>query len=162
MRKAIQPLSYGFPLLLLLLILAVLASPSLNREREGYNLLTGRIDCSAFCLHETAHKMDRESGWLSRSPEFMEAVQVYIQSAWAIPELRDPWTERIVFFPGIGAPLRPERDLLSYWFWRGGWGGYTELYAELLQWSGGEREAMPEIFRPFYDWEKINLYREAL
>jgi len=70
-------------------------------------------------------------------------------------ELRDHMSLKIMFFPGIGGEKDPCANPFTYCFWHGGYGGHRELYPEILKWSGGNPENMPEIFREFYDWDRI-------
>jgi len=108
------------------------------------------------CLHEIGHKVDHGAGWISKSDKFRTTVQAYRSIAFEIPELRDPLTIRILFFPGIGKqPLKCNGGVFTSCFWSDGWGGYTELYAEILRESGGDVDNIPVVLQEFYDQERI-------
>jgi hypothetical protein len=110
------------------------------------------------CLHETAHRMDyRYLGHISDSAEFQNAVRVYIRVMWLHPAARDAFAERVCFFPGVGAPryqgITHNPFSRSSWI---GWGGYDELYAEMLVWANGQVDHLPACFQRFYDQALLN------
>jgi hypothetical protein len=121
-------------------------------NQPHYDLWTGRIVCGLprDCYHEQAHKMNAESGWISESKEFKDAVDIHRSISYNYPEFRDDYSELVMFFPGIGNPKQEENNPFNYGFWHGGWGGYTELHAEIYAMAEGNPDNMPEIFRPFY------------
>lgn len=75
------------------------------------------------CLHETAHRMDAQRGFISSKPEYQAVVMNYAKnkpgSLWSA-------------------------ELLEY---RGSW---PELYAQLYESVSGRIELMPEELRRFY------------
>lgn len=72
--------------------------------------------------------------------------------AWENPAARDAFSDRVSFFPGVGAPryqgVVKNPFAKSFWI---GWGGYDELYAEMLTWAGGDVAKLPACFHRFYD-----------
>jgi len=42
------------------------------------------------------------------------------------------------------------------------WGGYNELYAEILYWSGGDIDEIPESLREFYNMDWANWFCNQL
>ena len=120
---------------------------------SSYNLWTSTVTCDnrGDCLHEMAHMMDDDAGWISESDEYKMAVATYRSVAWSCEECRDEFSDLVMFFPGVGGPLQEEKDFFSRGYWHGGWGGYRELYAVMYAEAGGDVERMPELFRPFYE-----------
>jgi hypothetical protein len=81
-------------------------------------------------------------------------IDLYRGVAWACQDCRDSMSDMIEFFPGLGAPYLKESDPLSYTFWTGGWGGYTEVYADIYAAAKGNINNIPPSLRPFYDLQK--------
>ena len=119
---------------------------------NSFDIETGEIVCTgAFaCLHEHGHALDKSLGWPSNYDNWKMAVDVYRRVAWECVVCRDKMSYDIEFFPGIGAPYLPDNNPLDLAFWKGGWGGYTELYASIYAWVSGDRSAIPNGLRPFY------------
>ena len=118
---------------------------------------TGAIVCfdQWLCLHEIAHKIDyEERGQFSTSKEWVDIVDYYREEIFISTGDPNSIEDRIFNFPGIGG-----NDLYEL---REGvfWGGYAELYASILQHSKGVPGNMPEIFREYYDWDKIKELKE--
>lgn len=111
-----------------------------------YNPVTGLIWCGSHdtCVHEVGHKLDDNSGWISHSPEFSEAVYLFVGSELIAHDTDSQsykLANTILRLPGVIS-------------WRGRWlDSQSEIYATIFMYSGGARENMPEIFRPFYDWD---------
>jgi hypothetical protein len=123
----------------------------------SYNTITGEIYCTnrESCLHEVTHKYDHEQGWISQSDEWKEAVEIYRMVQWTLPQdKRDEIAGAIMFFPGIGAPRNECASPFHACVLTGGWGGYIELYAYIMQ-KSIEHE-IPESLREFYDFDRIN------
>ena len=130
----------------------------LDKHAKGWhNEWTGKIKCEEFsiCLHEVGHKADHEGGWISKTDEWKIAVSVYRGVMYKCPTCRDEMSEMIMFFPGIGSDRHNRIGIFTWNFLEGGWGGYRELYADILKMSGGNPENVPESLRGFYDWERI-------
>lgn len=123
------------------------------KQDNYFNVWTKEISCSDkyTCLHEHGHLLDFQLGWESKGKAFQESVQVFNRVQWLLdPDDRHEWAERMHEFPGVTAPKTPCKDLLSMSFWTGGWGGYTELYAEMYAWANGDISNMPHEFRKYY------------
>ena len=112
-----------------------------------YRPSTGAIVCfdKAVCLHEIGHKVDHEIGWYSDSEEWEDKATYWKDNLFVSTGNPDHPIDRIRYFPGLWDNPSAE----------GGWGGYRELYADILSKSQGLPEGMPEIFRDCYDWERI-------
>jgi hypothetical protein len=133
-------------------LMLILGATTLKTD-STYNIWTGKITCTDryTCLHEYGHERDHQSGWISKSKEFRQAVDVFNRVQWLLdPDDRHEWSERMHSFPGVTSPRMPCRDILSVSFWQGGWGGYTELYAEMWAWADGDIYSMPIEFKKFY------------
>jgi hypothetical protein len=115
------------------------------------------------CLHESAHKVDDTAGWISRTDEWVEAVDDYRMTQYLMPaEFKDKHAFEIVFFPGIGKQKLTSVDSKSIIFWQGGWGGYTELYASIAGYSGGDINEIPLCLQQFYNMDSINKTMKGL
>lgn len=102
------------------------------------------------CLHEIAHKIDYEyMGQFSTSKEWADIVDYYREEIFISTGDLDKIEDRIFSFPGIGGNDLYEMSEGIFW------GGYSEIYASILEQSKGIPDNMPEIFREYYDWEKI-------
>lgn len=67
-----------------IVILFVLFIPFHTPWTTGmYNKITGWYVCrtEAACIHEIAHKLDDEAGWISHSDEFYQTVLLYLPNA---------------------------------------------------------------------------------
>ena len=94
-----------------------------------------------FCLYEIGHKVDHVYGMISMSDEWINAVTEHINSDGAESYIKD--------FPGLPNNGCYELD-------NGGcWGGYAELYSEILGVSGGDKNNIPSELLKFYDWDMI-------
>ena len=107
------------------------------------------------CLHEIGHKVDDEKReglndgiYFSKTKEWEAIVDYYRTELFISTGDPDQIEDRINDFPGIG-------DNSCDTTWDRCYGGYVELYACILEYSHGNPENMPEIFREFYDWERI-------
>ena len=113
----------------------------------------GTIICyeKYLCLHEVAHKIDyEEMDQFSTSKEWIDIVNYYREETFISTGDPDRIENRIFDFPGVGDN--------SYYEYIDGvfWGGYSEIYASILEHSKGIPENMPELFRKYYDWERID------
>lgn len=126
--------------LLLVVLFLWLAPLPVNGQAGTYNTTSHLFYCEtrAICLHEMAHALDQRAGWVSQSPEFYKAVQLYL-----FVELRKPVLQQM---PAdiLELTYRPNDSNRPI---------KMELYAYLFQWAHGKPEGMPEGLRPFYDWE---------
>lgn len=131
--------------------MSLMVSPG-SRNQNYYDLSTGQIVCQlqSDCLHEFGHKIDFQNNWISKSPAWKKSIDIYRSVVWQSIQGRDFMSERIVFFPGIGASRIPDFNPVNTSFWEGGWGGYTELYAEIYAWSDGDVSKIPPSLQSFY------------
>lgn len=97
-----------------------------------YNTWTNEITCTDHCLHEIGHKLDDLSGWVSRTPEWRNAV---------------PEKDLLIFteLTPIGRFFIPTKNVQ-----------YTEMYAIYLERYNANFEIMPKQLRPFYDQDLLN------
>lgn len=114
-----------------------------------YNTTSRLFYCEtpAICLHELAHALDQRAGWVSQTPEFYKAVQLYL-----FVELRKPVLQQM---PAdiLELTYRPNDSNRPI---------KMELYAYLFQWAQGKPERMPESLRGFYDWQMAQDYMTKL
>lgn len=129
-----------------ILVSAFVLSPIPPAGKHGaYNTFSGAIWCEkeSVCIHEVAHKLDHEGGWISRSKEFTLTVQSYL-----IVEFGKEHASELAWI------IMERPGLFSYD------GAFTdhhaEIYAVIFEYSRGVSEAMPERFRRFYDWERAD------
>lgn len=130
-----------------------------------YNDISGKIVCISKenCLHESAHKYDQSQNWISKSDDWIDTVEMYRKFQFMLSRnMKDEMAWEIEFFPGVGAPRLPEYNIFTISFWQGGWGGYTELYAHLIECSDGNIDNIPPALRNFYDMNKINKTMKGL
>ena len=119
----------------------------------SYSPLTGKIICYQkwTCLHEIGHKIDyEENNRFSASKEWADVVDYYNKEIFEPTGNPDNIEDRIFNFPGING-----NDCYKYNDGNSCWGGYAEVYAAILEHSRGIPENMPEIFRKYYNWERI-------
>jgi len=104
-----------------------------------YNIITGEIQCinDSTCAHEEGHAKDASFAphhwmmweWESAQPEWRAAVDNRVTHC---PNDEMEFYRLLCNFPGInGNPRHKTSNPTALYFWTGGWGGYTELYAEL-------------------------------
>lgn len=130
----------------LLVFLAWLLLPiPLPGQGGVYNPITELMWCSYYygCLHEIGHKLDDDAGWISHTPEFSEAVYLFIGSELIAHDTNSQsykLAHKIILQPGVIS-------------WSGRWlDSQSEIYATIFAFSDGKRENMPYIFREFYNW----------
>jgi len=129
-----------------------------------FDYTTGAIYCTnrADCLHEAGHKADQSKGWISQSKDFRDNVNAYRFLIYEHPELRDAHSWDILSYPGIGSPRGTETNPFSTTFWEGGWGGYSELYADIVRWADGDPHKCPANLSNFIDWDFVGNEMEGL
>jgi len=123
-------------------------------NQSAYNPITREvIYCTNRynCIHEQGHVIDHGNGWVSLSDEWKNAVDIYRRVLWLNPEQRDEHSDRIYNFPGVGSQKTPCSPS-SICFYQGGWGDYTELYADIWAMYDGNP---PDCFKEFYYDNKI-------
>lgn len=110
---------------------------------KGYYFGFGLIWCTDHksCLHEVGHMLDDRAGWVSRSKQYIGAVELYeMVQALRSPDPQTAWKTFTVFFYQ-NRPDGPDRRLLM------------ELYATMFAEAGGKPQNMDESFRNFYNWQ---------
>lgn len=134
----------------LLLILATFLLPLPENNQDGaYNLTSRLAWCrtQAACIHEIGHALDQQAGWVSQSPEFHKALQMYLFAEiymQGITELPAGILEVTYRGNGSSGPIK------------------RELYAYLFQMAEGNPERMPESLRCFFDWQLAQHYMAEL
>lgn len=128
-------------ILIALVIMFALLAPVPTAQQHGtYNTVSHLAYCDDHnvCLHEIGHALDQQAGWISQSPEFQRALQMYLYV-----EMRKP---KLTAMPAYILEL-------TYRSGEGMDSVKMEIYAYLFQWSAGNPERMPEVMRSFYDWQ---------
>lgn len=134
----------------LLLIVVVLLAPLPENNQDGaYNLTSRLAWCrtQAACIHEIGHALDQQAGWVSQSPEFYKALQMFLFAeiyVQGVTELPAGILEITYRGNGSSGPIK------------------RELYAYLFQVAEGNPERMPESLRCFYDWQTAEEYMTML
>lgn len=121
---------------------------------EFYDPNTGEISCWDVCWHEVGHKLDAEvMEDVSGSDKFHnEVVNFLALELMYHKRPSHPMALKILLFAGF---------FVDYWTVPDGygeysgmkWGGYSELYADILYWAEGDINKIPENLRQFYDIE---------
>jgi hypothetical protein len=134
------------------------------RPYGSYNHVFDAIDCKdrASCLHEVGHKADAYGQNISQSEIYRHDIDLYRLMLYDYPQMRDGLSYKFYTFPGLGSIFHADYNPLNLTFWQHGWGGYTELYASVVEWSDGDPKKCPRALRDFYDWEFINAEMEKL
>lgn len=120
---------------LLVCLFLILLFPIPNQYGGAYNTFSQTFACRSLeiCRHEIGHVLDFTGGNASQSPEFRDAIQMYL-----LVELRKPTLEEL--------PVKILRMSLD--------SNPRELYAFLYQYSEGNPERLPESLRKFFDFQK--------
>ncbi len=108
-------------------------------KKGAFNTVSGLAYCAEHwaCMHEIGHALDQRAGWISQSPEFYKAVQMYL-----IVELKkETVTELPVCILELALRGKDGTDPTK-----------KELYAYLFQYADGNPDRIPEGLRDFYDW----------
>lgn len=95
------------------------------------------------CLHEIGHAIDHQSGWVSRTQAWKDALIIYIAVQTSLPPTTDTMRMNIITYAYNG--YDPQR-----WF---GVNPMVEIYAEIFMWAQGNKENVPPSLQGFYDWE---------
>lgn len=111
---------------------ALLRLISRANKDNYYNSWSNKIVCTDHCLHEIGHKLDDLSGWVSKTPEWRNAV----------PE------KDLLIFKKL--PLSSRLFVIT----KGD--QYTEMYAIYLERYSANFEIMPYGLREFYNQELLN------
>ena len=126
------------------------------RNAQYYNSWTKDLYCTTNCYHEIGHKLDDELGWKSKTKEYRTEVAIFL-----LLDSNHSFVNRTISFPGIIVPKYKSKfpNFLISGFT---WGGYTELYAEMLNWADGEVGRIPEVLQKYYNQELIDTFLEDL
>ena len=121
--------------------------PALPEFAGGQYLGNGLLNCQSerACIHELGHYKDELMGFPSRSPEFQKAVSDY----YAQHEI-DKIT---ACFGGLNCLLWRMPGIMNHPRLESadGWGGFSELYAEIYAgWRLGKFDIPVEFFPFFY------------
>jgi len=135
-------------LVLAIIVLSLLPVPQDNQD-GAYNLISQIAWCRTrtACLHEIGHALDQQAGWVSASPEFYKALQMYLYVEiyqQGITELPAGILEITYRGDGGSNPIK------------------LEIYAYLFQQAQGNSANMPESLRKFYDWDAAERYLSEL
>jgi len=135
-------------LIILCLVVFMLPFP-VNNQDGAYNLTSRLAWCrtQAACLHEVGHALDQRGDWVSASPEFYKALQMYLYA--------EIYTKGITELPAGIMEITYRGDGSSNPIKR-------EIYAYLFQYAEGRQENMPESLRVFYDWDAAEKYLSEL
>ena len=122
---------------------------SSNETSGVYNSIINTIICETekSCFHEIGHRKDDILDWPSMSPEFKLVVDNYIN--WCIEyEAQDYYCMFLIGFYGING--NDYKDT--------GWGGYSEVYAEIYEFSKYYGVSIPWAFVRYYEegWQNDN------
>lgn len=126
--------------LLSLILAACLVPLPVDNQDGAYNVASRLAWCRTrpACLHEIGHALDQRDGWISASPEFYKALQMYLYTEIymkGITELPAGILEITYRGTGSSEPIK------------------REIYAYLFQYTEGNPENMPASLRGFYDWD---------
>jgi len=117
---------------------------------QHYDPYTGKIVCWDACWHEVAHKLDHEvMDEISESPDFRDAIVDFLYQEM-IADQPHPMAVKVLLFPGFFAEFYIFPDDSGVWSGYE-WGGYDELYADILYWAGGDIREIPQGLRKFYN-----------
>jgi len=148
-------------------LVVIMASILLYFDGNFYSSFFNYIKCESrkTCLHESAHQYDYQHGIISESNEWKLAVDNYQRHAldgYTDASQVPVETVLLVLFPGIGRERNVSLNPFQSSFWEGGWGGYTEYYASVINYTDGNINKIPENLRRFYDMEEINTTTKGL
>ena len=121
----------------------------MDGQHGAYNL-TSRLawcDTRAACVHEVGHALDQRGEWISASPEFYKALQMYLYAE--------------IYTKGVTEPAASILEIT----YRGDGGSESikrEIYAFLFQSTDGDPDKIPESLRGFYDWQQADEYLDRL
>jgi len=131
-------------------VLIVFLAPFPVDQQDGaYNLTSRLAWCRTreACLHEVGHALDQQNGWISASPEFYKALQMYLYT--------EIYTKGITELPAGILEITYRGDGGSNPIKR-------EIYAYLFEYANGVQANMPEGLRGFYDWQLAQKYVSAI
>ena len=129
------------------MVVAALSLILLPLSPNFYNYPTNALVCTTSdgCMHEIGHKMDDDMNAPSRSGDFGNALRAYLIFA-AKYDQWDVYSRTILTYDGLF-------QYSSVYSVTGGEkfsSPQEELYADFYKLSGGDINALPEIFREFY------------
>jgi hypothetical protein len=141
------------------LLIVLFMNVGMTRPLATYNYLTGEIQCNTrtLCLHEVAHKYDQSIGFVSLTKKYQHGIDVYRMMIWEYPQSRDKFSFDIYNYPGLGSIKWMNTNPFTR-----SWSAYSELFADIVQWSDGDPNKCPETLRAWYDWNYIDREMEGL
>ena len=83
------------------------------------------------CIHEMAHKMDHEGGWISRTNDYYWGIKDYKKSQLGVRSTFNDW-------------------LFTYQF------ELRELYADMYSFCHGHKECIPQELQGYYNFDRGN------
>jgi len=136
--------------------------PPVVTQIQYYDPMTGEIVCWSACWHEVAHKLDYEvMDNVSQNEDFHNQVEDFLYTQMFFVEDHHPMAGMILRFPGFFNDSYIMGDNTSDWAGYV-WGGWDELYAQILYWANGDINEIPQNLREFYNMEEaIRIYNEA-
>ena len=134
-------MKYSAPALAMLLLIVFMLAPipPSTRHAGAYNYTSHLMYCRTelACLHEVGHRLDQAAGYPSQSPQFKQALQMYLYVELRQPQLAETPASILELTYRGGEPMSEIKK---------------EIYAYLFAWAAGQPENMPAVFREFYDW----------
>ena len=123
--------------LICVLFLLIKATP-VNAYNHNNDVIV--CDSEDTCWHEAAHAMDSDMGYPSRTAEFAdECNKIAAEESHA-------FAVGINLFPGVLG-----NDTWNIGLFYPHWGGYSELYADMMMWADGDVSRLPPSLQQFYD-----------
>ena len=121
------------------LLIGFLAPLPVDNQDGAYNVTSRLAWCrtDAACIHEVAHALDQQAGWVSSSDEFYKALQMYLYA--------EIYSKGITELPA---------SILEITYRGEGGNAKREIYAFIFQYANGNPNNVPESLRVFYDWQK--------
>ena len=121
------------------LLIGFLAPLPVDNQDGAYNVTSRLAWCrtDAACIHEVAHALDQQAGWVSSSDEFYKALQMYLYA--------EIYSKGITELPA---------SILEITYRGEGGNAKREIYAFIFQYANGNPDNVPESLRGFYDWQK--------
>jgi hypothetical protein len=129
-------------------ILTIVLLFEINPGASSYSYDLNILDCNntkymGGCRHEIGHKMDDDLGSPSLSPEFGQAVQLYIMVGLGNGKSPDKLAVMLLTHPGVYQYDRTHPVMVQ-----------REIYATIYAWANGNISKIPPSLRRFYSTDK--------